>query len=133
MLLVPSLLSSPRAFDAVVSQLFDAPQSTSAAPALDVEQTDAGYTVQIDMPGIAKADVKVTIDGKRVSVRAETATAQAEGRRVLWRERAARRFARSFSLPNELDQAASSAKLEDGVLTLTLAKKGASETPLAIN
>jgi HSP20 family protein len=130
MLLVPSLLSSPRSFDAVFGQLFDAPQS---APALDVEQTDAGYTVQIDMPGIAKQDVKVSIDGKRVRVEAETAAQESTGRRVLYRERTARKFARSFSLPEELDQAHSTAKLEDGVLTLTLAKKGASAQQLTVN
>ena len=50
-----------------------------------------------------------------------------EGRRPhrLPRAFGCRSFARSFKLPVELDQAASSAKLDNGVLTLTLAKRGA--------
>jgi HSP20 family protein len=136
MLLVPSLLSSPRGLDAVINQFFDASMAdTARAPALDVEETDAGYTVRLDMPGVAKEDVKVTIDGKRVSVAADTQAAKAagDGQRLIYRERSGRRFARSFTLPAELDQAASNAKLEQGVLTLTLGKKSPTNLSITVN
>ena len=42
---------------------------------------------------------------------------------MLYRERSSLRYARTVSLPSEVDQAASQAKFENGVLTLTLAKK----------
>jgi HSP20 family protein len=144
MLLVPSLLSSPRGLDAVISQLFDTAATDAArSPALDVEATDSGYTVRLDMPGVAKEDVKVTVDGKRVTVQADVrADVQGDvqgtneassGPRLIYRERSSRRFARSFTLPEALDQAAANAKLEQGVLTLTLAKKTPSAQAITVN
>jgi HSP20 family protein len=136
MLLVPSLLSSPRGLDAVISQLFDtAATDTARSPALDVEATESGYTVRLDMPGVAKEDVKVTVDGKRVTVQADVqgTNEASNGPRLIYRERSSRRFARSFTLPEALDQAAANAKLEQGVLTLTLAKKTPSAQAITVN
>ena len=69
----------------------------------------------------------VTIDGRRVSVSAQAQREETkkEGERVIYRERSASSFARSFTLPEPIDQEASSAKLDNGVLSLTLAKKHA--------
>jgi HSP20 family protein len=114
-----------RLFDETAERVFcGAPAAATRLPALDVRETEQAYAVQIDLPGVAKEDVKVTIDGKRVSVvatpREEVRT---EAERVLVRERSAVAYARSFALPVELDEGASQAKLEHGVLSLTLAKK----------
>lgn len=97
------------------------------SPSLDVAETEAGYKVAIDLPGVAKGDVKITIDGRRVSVSAQTQREETkkEGERVIYRERSSQSFARSFTLPEEVDQEASQAKLDNGVLTLTLGKKRA--------
>lgn len=97
------------------------------SPALDVAESDRAYTVKLDMPGVKKEDVKVTVDGRRVSVQAQTETREEkkEGDRVIYRERSMASYARSFSLPAELDQAGAVAKLEHGVLTLELPKRGA--------
>ena len=51
------------------------------------------------------------------------AAAPADGARALYRERRCARYARRFTLPVEVDEARSQARLENGVLTLTLAKK----------
>jgi len=101
--------------------------SPARAPAIDVLETEAGYQVQLDMPGVTKDAVKITIDGKRVTVSAEAAAIaeKKDGERLIYSERAAASFARSFKLPAELNEAESNAKLEHGVLTLTLAKRGA--------
>lgn len=138
MLLVPSVFATSRDLDAVVDRFFRSPSLNAAsAPALDVEQTDKGYSVTLDLPGVAKEDVKVTIDGKRVTVEArssESNAAQADsGKRLVYRERSARRFARSFTLPEALDQSASSAKLDHGVLTLSLTKLAPSVSAIAVN
>src|SRR4029078_11983888 len=53
----------------------------------------------------------------------ETREAAQPPRRVLYRERGLPRYERAIVLPAEVDQAASQAKVENGVLTLTLAKK----------
>lgn len=124
-----------RLFDDTVQRVFATPaEPASRLPALDLRETDQAYTVQVDLPGVAKEDVKVTIDGKRVSIEASahTATEAAEGERLLVRERSSVAFARSFTLPVEVDEAASQAKLENGVLALTLSKKTKPASQLAI-
>ena len=102
---------------------FDA--DVARTPALDVSEDDKAYSVTVDMPGVAKEAVKVRVEGRRVHI--ETASAEAaaptDGSRVLYRERRAASYARSFSLPAEIDQAQSQARFDNGVLTLTLVKR----------
>lgn len=95
------------------------------SPALDVTESDAAYTVRLDMPGVAKDAVKITIEGRRVNVEAEPVKAEEkkEGERVLHRERSTAHFTRTFSLPQEINESDSNARMEHGVLTLTLVKR----------
>jgi HSP20 family protein len=106
------------------------------SPALDVAESDQAYTVALDLPGVAKGDVKVSIEGRRVKIEAQAGktAGRNEGDRVLVRERAESSYARSFVLPVELDQERSTAKLDNGVLTLELVKRrSASASQIAIN
>ncbi len=136
----PAPALSLRGFDDAIARLFgDAPSPRAhvRTPALDVSESDTHYTVQIEMPGIDKASVDVAIEGRNVSVKAAAVhsaepkvDAETNGKtdvlaadRVVYRERASTAIARSFTLPVELDESQSSAKLDNGVLTLTLAKK----------
>jgi HSP20 family protein len=124
-----------RLFDDAVQQVYVGQAApTSRLPALDLRETDQAYAVQVDLPGVAKEDVKVTIDGKKVSIEASAraATEPVEGERLLVRERSSVAFARSLTLPVEVDEAASQAKLENGVLTLALSKKLKPASQLAI-
>ncbi len=106
--------------------------ASSRSPALDVSETDSTYTVAFDVPGVTREQLKVTVDGRKVSIETVDAARPAEApadapkadaARSLYRERSAARYARTVSLPAEVDQAASQAKFENGVLTLTLVKK----------
>ena len=99
--------------------------TASRSPALDVAETDVGYTVKLEVPGVVKDDIKVSVDGRKVSVQAQSqrGAEKKDGERVLYRERSTPRYARTFTLPLEVDQAESGAKLEHGVLTLTLPKR----------
>ena len=121
-----------RLFDDAFERFFGPVAATETngarSPALDVAESDRGYTVKLEMPGVAKEDIKVAIEGRQVSVQAhsERADERKEGDRVVYRERLTSSFARSFTLPMDVDQAESNAKLENGVLTLTLPKKQAS-------
>lgn len=121
-------------FNRFIDRLFDesADRQSVRTPALDVSESDTAYTVAFDVPGVSREQLKVSVEGRRVSVET-VAVAQAEAPaadtetalapRVLYRERSVARYARTVSLPAEVDQAASQAKFENGVLTLTLAKK----------
>ena len=110
-----------------VERLFNIDQNAVAltSPPLDISETGTAYRLQLDLPGIAKEAVKIRIDGRRISIDAEQAKAAElpEGERTLLRERSVTRFSRSLVLPQEVKQSDSTAKLENGVLTLTLAKR----------
>jgi HSP20 family protein len=125
-----------RSFERLFDDGFDrffapaAQGSNLRSPALDVSESDRAYTVKLDLPGVAKEDVKIAIDGRRVSIEAQTRKEEEkkDGDRVVYRERSLASYARSFSVAADIDQAESTAKLENGVLTLTLSKRG---TPAA--
>jgi HSP20 family protein len=116
-------------FSRFIDRLFDESlaRDTVRTPALDVSETDTAYSVAFDVPGVTREQLKVSVEGRRVSVEtvAEAAPAATDtaAPRVLYRERNTARYARTVSLPAEVDQSSSSAKFENGVLTLTLAKK----------
>ncbi len=105
-------------------------ESGAFSPRIDVIETEAGYQVEADLPGVTKTDVKVSVDGQRVTIEAEVRreTERKEGETVMHAERVVRKYARSFELPHEVDDAQSAAKLEHGVLTLILPKKQASQS-----
>lgn len=107
--------------------LADTSSGSARSPALDVAETDRAYTVKLDLPGVAKQDVKVAVEGRQVSVRAHSQQEEEkkDGERVIYRERATASYERSFSLPLEVDLAEANARLEQGVLTLTLPKRSA--------
>lgn len=96
-----------------------------AAPRLDMIENDTAYEVQAELPGVKKEDVKVSIDGPRVTIEAECrqANEQRQGEQLVYSERSTRRYQRSFSLPSEVDDGNAIARLEDGVLMLTLPKR----------
>jgi len=126
-----------------------ADESALRTPAMDVTESDTHYNVAFEMPGVSREHLKVSVEGRRVSVETVAATpveptatggtpiTTPEARsatRVLYRERSTARYARTVSLPAEVDQSTSQAKLDNGVLTLTLAKRVASgATQLNVN
>lgn len=92
---------------------------------VDVKETEGGYTVQAEVPGVPKEDIHVAVEGNVVSLRAEVRQLdqKTEGEKVLRSERYYGSVARSFQLPAEIDAAQAKAKYDNGVLTLTLPKK----------
>jgi len=104
-------------------------RSALEAPRLkvDVTEKNGAYQVTADLPGVKKEDIQVAIDGAQVTLSAEVRREKevVAGERVLHTERAFGKVSRSFSLPQELDEARAEAKFRDGVLELTLPKKAA--------
>jgi HSP20 family protein len=92
-----------------------------------VKETPEGYTVEAELPGVAKEDIHVTVDGNVVTLRAEVKQqdSQNDGEKLLRSERYYGAVSRSFQLPVDIDNAAAKAKVDNGVLLLTLPKKQA--------
>jgi len=92
---------------------------------IDVSESDKTYVVHAELPGVTKDDIQVTIEGNQVTISADVKrdNERRDGERALHVERYVGTLFRSFTLPTELDETASEARFENGVLELKLAKK----------
>ena len=111
---------------------FFKPVRVEGAPApvmikMDVTETENGYVVHSEMPGVKKEDIDVAIDGNQVTITAEVKQEweKKEGDRMLRNERYFGNVYRSFTLPVELDESACGATYDNGVLELKLVRKAA--------
>jgi len=95
---------------------------------LDLTEDEHNYQVDIDVPGVHKDDIEVSIDGNRVSVSAEVRKERSQDKRKeVYRERYNGRAYRSFTLPQDVDAGKAEAHYDGGVLTLRLPKKADSK------
>ena len=94
---------------------------------VDVAEANGAYVVNAELPGVRKEDIQVSIDGTEVTLAAEVKREKEANKdeRVLHSERVYGKVSRSFSLPQEIDEARAEAKFRDGVLELKLPKKAA--------
>lgn len=101
---------------------------------VDVTENDKDYQVRASIPGAKKDDIRVSVDGNYVSISAEVRKEKEEkSGRSLLKETYYGSASRGFSLAHEIDDKAVVAKLEDGVLKLTLPKRdGAGSRVIAI-
>lgn len=99
---------------------------------MDVSEQENAYLIHAEIPGVKKEDIKIEIDGNEVSISAETKNEKdvKDGERVLRSERYYGKVSRRFTLANEVDEAAASAKYENGVLELALPKKAVAKAKL---
>ena len=94
---------------------------------MDIAELDKSYVVKAEIPGVPKEDIQISIEGNQVTISAEVKREfeAKDGERVLRSERYYGNVYRAFTLPVEVDEAASNAKYANGVLELTLVKKPA--------
>ena len=92
---------------------------------IDASEDEKSYNIDADIPGVRKEDIKVSIEGNEVSISAEVKQEKEEKKdeRVLRTERYYGQVYRSFTLPQQVDEASAQAKYENGVLHLTLPKR----------
>jgi HSP20 family protein len=98
---------------------------TAVRARTDVIDKGDKYAVTVDLPGVRKEDIQVSIDGARVAITAENKSEREvkDGAKVLHTERYATGYARSFELPDEVSEDGADAAFENGVLHLTLPKR----------
>jgi len=101
----PALHSFDRSFQRFVQDNFFA---APASAAFLLKEDDKAWTFSMDLPGVTREDLKIQVDG--AVVRIET------------RPEAPRAYKAAYELPQDIDVDGTQAKLENGVLTLTLAK-----------
>jgi len=123
--------------DTMVEELLTVPGNTvreeaNYSPRIEVRENDQAYKVEADLPGVTKDNLKVSVEGQRITIEAEVhrESLNKEGENVIHTERAARKYTRSIEVANDIDDTLTVAKLENGVLTLNLPKKQASQSRL---
>ncbi len=111
-------------FDRFFNRVATRPVASPITVQTDVHEDEAGYTLDIDVPGVKLEDIDIslhdgllTISGERKSVRKD---GESGYRRV---ERRFGTFSRSFRLPKHVDDAGIEASAADGVLHISLPKK----------
>ena len=98
-------------------------------PRMDVTETERAYLVAVELPGIPKDKIQVSVYENSLSLAAEAVKAADEPEAENWllRERGFGKFSRSVTLPEAVDDRTSAARYADGVLYLTLQKRRASQ------
>lgn len=96
------------ALDRFLSETFSSLNDAGGSASVSVEDQEKAYTLQLDVPGLAREQLDIGIEADVV--------------RISSKDDAPRKIKAAYRFPLEIDVANSSAKLENGVLTLTLAK-----------
>jgi HSP20 family protein len=89
-------------------------------PAADIYETDSGYVVAMDLPGIDREALEIDVDDSRLVVKGTRTIAESKQHRS---ERPRGKFLRTFSVPGSVDQAKIGAEFKDGVLHIRLPKR----------
>ena len=90
----------------------------------DVREDADHIYVEAELPGFRKDDVDITLENQTLTITAERKMDEKENKPgYLLHERRYSRFQRSFTLPPTVDEQTVNAKLNDGVLTITLNKR----------
>ena len=100
-------------------------------PNTDIYETEKALTLVMEMPGVEKNDVTVTLENDVLRVEGRIDFTKYEGLEPVYSEYNVGHYARGFTLSDRIDQDGINAELADGVLTLTL-KKAKSALPRRI-
>lgn len=117
--------SMQREFDSVLGRLFVGGGDGGRLAPYDVdvrEDADRLY-VEAELPGFKKDEVNITLENQTLTIAAERKEEKKEPGELLLNERRYTRFLRSFTLPPTVDEQTVNAKLQDGILTVTLNKR----------
>jgi HSP20 family protein len=91
------------------------------APNVNIFETKDGYVLQAEMPGVGKDGLEVTLEGTEITITGRRASETVSGE-ALFRERHTADYRRVFELDPAIDTARITAKIEQGILTVTLPK-----------
>src|SRR3989338_6413885 len=92
-------------------------------PSVDIKESESSYDVHVELPGVAKEDIDISLDGNVLILKGETKSLHVEEKDgYSSNERVYGAFLRKFTLPDNADKEKIDAKSENGVLLLTIPK-----------
>jgi HSP20 family protein len=95
---------------------------------LDIEETETGYRLNADLPGLEKSDIGIDLHENTLTISAERKEERATDGHLLWRERVTGMLSRTVQLPQAVDPDAVKATYVNGTLQLTMQKLAATKT-----
>jgi len=105
------------------------PVMDTMMPSVDLEDKGKMFHLTVDLPGFRKEDVQVELTDDSVTVNAKRSTKEDEkGKNYVRQERSSQTFYRRINLPEEVLSDEANAKLDNGVLEVSLPKKAPKET-----
>ena len=105
-----------------LERLFES-SSQAWAPALDVREDKESYTIRVELPGMKREEIEVSIQDDALVISGERKAEDVkEGAEVHRQERSYGKFSRTLSFPTAVDGDKVKAAYKDGVLTVTLPK-----------
>jgi HSP20 family protein len=94
------------------------------SPLVNEKVTDKGYIIEVDLPGVKKEDIEISVEDGILTIRGERKLEKKEEAENYTRiESFFGRFERAFKLPADADSENIEAKYEDGVLKIFIPKK----------
>jgi HSP20 family molecular chaperone IbpA len=94
----------------------------SFMPTTDIHEVDGALTMVLEMPGVDKSNVDISIEDGVLTIEGRLDFSKYEGMQPVYTEYNIGNYRRSFTLSNKIDQGKISAEMKDGVLTLVLPK-----------
>ena len=91
-------------------------------PAADIFETDQALTIVLEMPGVSKDNVEVSIEDDIVRIEGRIDFSRYEGLQAVYTEYNVGNYVRSFQIPSQIEQDAIKAEMKDGVVKLVLPK-----------
>jgi HSP20 family protein len=92
-------------------------------PLADIYETEDQYTLKLEMPGVARDRLDITLENNELEIRGTLEKYKPEGKELKYAEFTEHDFYRKFNVGNDIDRQGIKASLQDGVLTLVLQKQ----------
>jgi HSP20 family protein len=96
-------------------------RETFVAPEVNISETSDGYVLEAEMPGVSKEGLEISLEGTEITLVGRRGQAKVPGE-LLFRESRDVDFRRVFELDLAIDTGKISARMDQGILTLTLPK-----------
>ena len=111
-------------FESIFNDTFFSDRMVTRVPAVNISESNDFYHIELAAPGLKKQDFKISVNDNNLHISVEQQVEQHNNeRKYNKREYSYSSFVRSFTLPEQADQAKIEAAYEDGILKIDIAKK----------
>lgn len=116
-----------RPFESIIDEIFNGTKSLAKSngftPNIDIAETDTHFEITVEVPGVKKEDIKLSLDKNILAIKGERALEnKEEGKNYHRIETSYGSFTRSLTLPDDINGDSIEAKYENGLLNISIEK-----------